>query len=160
MYLIIYLLLPKSVIGISLVAQIVKNLPKMQETWVQSLGQDDSLENGVATPSSILAWRIPWAEAPGGLRSRGSYWAGHDCGTNAFTVQLVVQSSEPVTERKCEHMEKSLISHILDSITEACTQAIKPLTKFPDHFLKLFCTLNLVQWRLNFVLLCFHRKLY
>ena len=45
--------------GISLVAQVVKNLPAMQETWVQSLGQEDSLEKGMATHSSILAWRIP-----------------------------------------------------------------------------------------------------
>jgi len=43
-----------------LVAQIVKNLPKIQETWVQSLGQEDPLEKGMATHSSILAWRIPW----------------------------------------------------------------------------------------------------
>ena len=48
----------------------VKNLPVMQEpqeTWVQSLGQEDSLENGIAIPSSILAWRIPWTEKTGGL---------------------------------------------------------------------------------------------
>ena len=49
-----------------LVAQMVKNLPVMQETWVQSLGQEDPLENGSATHSSILAWRIPWTEEPGG----------------------------------------------------------------------------------------------
>ena len=46
----------------SLVAQIVKNLPAMQETWVGSLGQEDPLEKGMATHSSILAWRIPWTE--------------------------------------------------------------------------------------------------
>ena len=45
----------------SLVAQMVKSLPAMQETWVQSLGQKDPLEKGMATPSSILAWRIPWS---------------------------------------------------------------------------------------------------
>ena len=45
-------------------AQMVKNLPAMQETWVPSLGQDDPLEKGMATHSSILAWRIPWAEEP------------------------------------------------------------------------------------------------
>ena len=47
----------------SLVAQMVKNLPAVQETWVQSLGQEDPLEKGMATHSSILAWRIPWTEA-------------------------------------------------------------------------------------------------
>ena len=51
----------------SLVAQTVKNLPAMQETWVQSLDQQDSLGKGMATHSSILAWRIPWTEEPGGL---------------------------------------------------------------------------------------------
>ena len=49
-------------------AQMVKNLPVMQETWVQSLGQEDPLEKGMATHSSILAWRIPWSEEPSGLQ--------------------------------------------------------------------------------------------
>ena len=55
--------------GASLIAQMVKNLPAMQETWVQFLGQEDPLEKGMATHSSILAWRIPWTEEPGGLQS-------------------------------------------------------------------------------------------
>ena len=50
-------------------AQMVKNLPVMQETWVQSLGRKDPQEKGTATHSSILAWRIPWTEEPGGLYS-------------------------------------------------------------------------------------------
>ena len=62
----------------SLVAQMVKNLSAMQETRVQSLGQEDPLEKGMATHSSILAWRIPWAEKPGGLQSMGSQRFGHD----------------------------------------------------------------------------------
>ena len=53
-------------------AQMVKNLPAMQETWVQSQGQEDPLENGMATHSNILAWRIPWTEEPGGLQTMGS----------------------------------------------------------------------------------------
>ena len=52
-----------------LVAQMVKNLPALQETWLQSLGWEDPLEKGVATHSSILAWRIPWTEEPGRLQS-------------------------------------------------------------------------------------------
>ena len=56
----------------------VKNPPPMQETWVQSLEQEDSLEKGRATHSSILAWRIPWTEEPGGLQSKGSQRVGHD----------------------------------------------------------------------------------
>ena len=54
-----------------LVAHMVKNLPAMQKTWVQSLGWEDPLEKGMATHSSILAWRIPWTEQPGGLQSMG-----------------------------------------------------------------------------------------
>ena len=50
----------------------VKNLPAKQETWVQSLGQEDSLEEEIAIHSSILAWKIPWTEEPGGSQSTGS----------------------------------------------------------------------------------------
>ena len=50
-------------------AQTVKNLPAMQETWVQSLGWEDPLEKGMPAHSSILVWRIPWTEKPGGLQS-------------------------------------------------------------------------------------------
>ena len=60
------------------VAQTVKNLPAMQETRVPSLGWKDPLEKGMAIPSSILAWRIPWTEEPGGLQSVGSQRVRHD----------------------------------------------------------------------------------
>ena len=59
-------------------AQAVKSSFAMRETWVQSLGQEDPLEKGMATHSSILAWRIPWAEEPGGLQSLGSQRVRHD----------------------------------------------------------------------------------
>ena len=59
-------------------AQIVKNPPAMQETWVQSLGWEDPLKKGLATHSSILAWRIPWTEEFGGLQSTGAQKVGHD----------------------------------------------------------------------------------
>ena len=62
----------------SLVAQMVKNLPTMQETRVQSLGSEDPLEKGTATHSCILAWRIPWTEEPGWPQSMGLQRAGHD----------------------------------------------------------------------------------
>ena len=62
----------------SLMAQMVKSLPAMQETWVRFLGQEDPLEKGMATHSSILVWRIPWAEETGGLKSMGSQRVGHD----------------------------------------------------------------------------------
>ena len=59
-------------------ALIVKNLPTMQETGVQSLGQEDPPEEEMATHSSILAWKIPWTEEPGGLESTGSQRDRHD----------------------------------------------------------------------------------
>ena len=62
----------------SLVAQMVKNSPAMQETWVQSLGWEDPLEKGTATHSSILTWRIPWTEEPGKLQSMGSNRVRHN----------------------------------------------------------------------------------
>ena len=62
----------------SLVAQMVKHLPTMRETGVQSLGQEATLEEGMETNSSILAWEIPWTEEPGGLRSIGSQKVRHD----------------------------------------------------------------------------------
>ena len=60
----------------------VKNLPTMQEAWVRSLGQEDPLEKAMDTHSSILAWRIPWTEKPGGLQSMGSQVVRHDLATN------------------------------------------------------------------------------
>ena len=59
-------------------AQAIKNLPAMWETLVGSLGQEDPLEKGIATHSSILAWRIPWTEQPDGLQSMVSQRVGHD----------------------------------------------------------------------------------
>ena len=62
----------------SLIAQSVENLPAVQETQVQSLDQEDPLEKEMATHSSILAWKIPWTEKPGGLQSMGSQRARHN----------------------------------------------------------------------------------
>ena len=64
------------------IAQTVKNLPGMRETYVQSLGWEDALEEGMATHSGILAWRISWTQAPGGLQSRGLQRIRHDWATN------------------------------------------------------------------------------
>ena len=65
-------------IGASVVVQMVKNLPAMQETWVQFLGRDDPLEKGMATYASILAWRIPWTKEADRLQSVISTRVGHD----------------------------------------------------------------------------------
>ena len=75
----------------SLVAQLVKNLPVMWETWVQSLGWEDPLEKEMAAHSSILAWRIPWTEEPGGLQSMGSQRVGHDWATKTTDNGVCVE---------------------------------------------------------------------
>ena len=68
-------------------AQTVKNLPAVQKTWVQSLGWEDPLVKGMATHSSILAWRISWTEETGGLQSIGSQRVGHDRATNTHMLE-------------------------------------------------------------------------
>ena len=81
--------------GQSLVAQIVKNLPAVQETRVQSLVRDDPVEKGMATHSSVLAWRTPWTVEPGGLQSMGLQRVGHDWGTHIpFNKQGVRTSNK------------------------------------------------------------------
>ena len=67
-------------------AQRLKRLPAMKETWVRSLGQEDPLEKEMATHSSILAWRIPWTEEPGGLQSTGSQRVEQESG---FILKVV-----------------------------------------------------------------------
>ena len=81
------------IVWTSLAAQMVKNLPTMQETWVWSLGQEDPLEKGMATLSSILAWRILWTEEPGGLQSMGlqswtplSDWIETEKGSSVYGI--------------------------------------------------------------------------
>ena len=83
-YVSIYLFSPKGCPG----GSEVKNLPAVQEpqeTWVQSLSQEDPLEKGMAIHSSTLAWRIPWREEPGGLQSMGSQRVGLDCNDLAYS---------------------------------------------------------------------------
>ena len=73
----------------SLVAQMVKRLSTMQETWVQSLGWADLLEKAMAPHSSILVWKIPWTEEPGRLQSLGLQRVGHSWATSLFTRLLI-----------------------------------------------------------------------
>ena len=63
----------------------IKNLPAMQKAWVQSVDWEDPMEDLITTHSSILAWRIPWTEEPGGLQFMGSQRVRHDCTTNTHT---------------------------------------------------------------------------
>ena len=76
-------------------AQVVKNLPAMQKTQVQSLGWEDLIEKGMATHSSIPAWRIPWTEEPGGLQSMGLQRVRNNSATNTFTFQGTQERDKP-----------------------------------------------------------------
>ena len=78
----------------SLVAQMVKHLPTMLETWVWSLGQEDPLEKEMATNSSIRAWKIPWTKEPGGLQAMGFQRVGHDWATHFTSLQTAEKGRE------------------------------------------------------------------
>ena len=89
----------------------VKNMPAIWETQVRSLDWEDPLEEGMATHSSILAWRIPWTEEPGGLQSMGSHRVRHDWATNTFTLPvlyLLYQPDSPDLIHKPHHMKESV----------------------------------------------------
>ena len=73
-----------------MVAQMVKHLPAVQETWVQSLGWEDPLEEEMAIHSSTLAWKFPWTEEPGRLQSMGSQRVGHDYVTSLSLFSLYI----------------------------------------------------------------------
>ena len=91
-------------------AQIVKNLPAMQETQVWSLGWEDPLEKGMATHSSILSWRIPWTEEPGGLQSTGWQRIQHSWATNTFIFILhTLFSLYPAPCPICLHHSQSIV---------------------------------------------------
>ena len=88
-------------------AQRLKRLPPMRETWVRSLGWEDPLEKEMVIHSSILAWRIPWMEKPGRLQSRGSQRIGHDLATSL--------SLSKMEERHCRLEDLGLGYAELDS---------------------------------------------
>ena len=92
----------------SLVVQTVKNLLAMRETWVQSLSQEDPLEYGMATHSSVLAWRIPWTKEPGELQSMGWQRVRHDWASNTHTVAvLILEKIAVLTRFLLMHWEKT-----------------------------------------------------
>ena len=97
----------------SLVAQRVKSLCAMQETWVWSLGQEDPLEKGMATYSSILAWRIPRPEELGGLQSMGSHRVRHDWVTTIHTHISLYKNLLNIHSRPA--LGKSFMSYNLSS---------------------------------------------
>ena len=79
----------------------VKNLPAMQETWVQSVGQEDPLEEGLATHSGILAWRIPQTEEPGRLQTMQSQRVRYDRVTNSFTFTEQMTEADSTPNKVC-----------------------------------------------------------
>ena len=82
----------RGAISTTLVVQMVKNLPATWETWVESLGGEDPLEKGMATHSSVLAWRVPWTEQPGRLQSIGSQRVGT---TERLTLSTKTFANQP-----------------------------------------------------------------
>ena len=96
-----------AILWVSLLTQMVKNLPAIQETEVQFLGWEDLLEKGMTTHSSILAWRIPWTEESSRLQSTGLQRVGHDYLTNTFTF------SHAILNKVLEHLW-ILVSLILE----------------------------------------------
>ena len=88
----------------------VKNLPAMQETQVRSLGQEDPLEKGMGTHSSILAWRIPWTEKPGGLQSRGSQESDNLRKTQGSQINIFKINIKNIKYFLREHIFKTYIN--------------------------------------------------
>ena len=109
----------------TMVAQTVKNLPAMKETWVWSLGWEDPLEKGMTNHSSILVWRIPWTEELGGLQSTRWSRVGYDRMTNILTLTLFRTSREHVVVQ-------------LPSRVRLCdpTDCSKPGLPVPHHLLE------------------------
>ena len=115
----------------SLVAQSVKNLPAVQETWVWSLDWEDPLEKKMATHSSVLAWKISWTEEPGGLQSTGSQRVGHNWATNTYLLTIFLMKSSKTF--KCTvyhfHLSDDVLKHIFNFPFPS------PFTNIPGFFL-------------------------
>ena len=113
----------------SLVAQMVKNLPADQETRVWSLGQGDPLEKAMATHSSVLAWRIPWIEEPGGLQSMGPQRAEHNGATNTFTFHshITLMYIMPIIFLSFPFLHRQQFHHLREAGTETTAAAMTNL---------------------------------
>ena len=110
--------------GASLVAQRLKRLPPMQETWVWSLGREDPLEKEMATHSSILAWRIPWTEELGRLQSMGLQRAGHDWATSLHFTRI---PSLTLLVKKSQQGEKKFLCSLIAAEKQILFSTIKLL---------------------------------
>ena len=105
-----------------LVAETVKNLPAMQESQVPSLGWEDPLEKGMASHSSILAWRILWTEEPGGLEPMALLRAGHDWVTSTFTFTCVKLKNTACNSRLPQQTFHSRIWPHSASLSSVCSR--------------------------------------
>ena len=116
----------------SLVAQMVKNSPAMQETWIQSLGWEDPLEKGIANHSIILAWRIPWTEEPDQLQSIVSQRVGDDWATNTHNFR---QSFPQRTTKKSVNLLSTLFHCWIPKWTRGPIDSLASLLSwlFMDH---------------------------
>ena len=127
---------------VSLVAQMVKNLPAVKETQVQSLGQEDSQEKKMATHFSILAWRIPWTEEPGGLQfigwQRGQTWQKR---LSTHILTLGGQGCQDLREEISDNLVTCTIKHVKGSIINIQDYQIK-------RNYRGFCINNHVLWQL------------
>ena len=136
----------------SLVAQTVKRLPTMRETWVQSMGQEDPLEKKMATHSSILAWKIPWTEECSRLQSMGSQRVRHDWATSLSLLALCMdynrlweiikemeyQTTFSVSQETCIQIKKQVRTgtpdwlNIVKGVWEGCT--LSPCSFSPNLY--------------------------
>ena len=130
--------------GASLVAQTVKNLPAVQETWPWFLGQKDPLEKVMATHSSILAWRIPWTEEPGGLQSTGLQRVRHGWVINIFTFFL-----HPL---RLAHGNTSTV--FLESKSFKIESGPKSSSYIPEFLMDIRCAINVSWIKIVFVCVC------
>ena len=105
-----------NIAGASVVAQSVKNLLAVQETWVRSLGWEDPLEKKMATHSSIIAWKISWTEKPGELQSMGSQTVGHNWATNTYLLTIFLMKSSKTVKFIVYHFHLSddVLKHIFN----------------------------------------------
>ena len=131
----------------SLVAQMVKNPPAMQETQVQSQGREDPPEKRIATHSSVLAWRIPWTEEPGRLQSMGSQRVRQDRETNAFTLSSKRQKRLPCRE-KFKPLDVFFVSIFLGFVCMAMPHSMRDQTTPPALKVK-----SLIHWTIREILL-------
>ena len=139
---------------------LVKSLPTMWKTQVQSPGQKDPLEKGMATHLHVLAWRIPWTEKPGGLQSVGLQGVGHSWATNIFTFTLYILYHVLFHDSVSQDLEHSLLSYtvgphcfsVLCVIVSICQSQTSypsgpPLLPLGNHrFLSVSVRLFLFHW--------------